>query len=203
VSSDEVEKIDSQFAVIGFELLGDLLWSKYSNIVIRGYVKPGGYIYGTVMQGTSSPWVLEFTTAFASGATLSTTTLPGPRDRKMSKMFFNSYPSLGLGDLLLRHQKRVQQLSQEQGPAIKVGNNLEAFAVAIDESPEYKAIDLFFIYCTQFWILIGPGARLIITGVALLLLLFGGWNVYNRIHKNSSSENSVEQQEEPWLIVDK
>ncbi|MBC6476007.1 MAG: hypothetical protein GDA48_26975 [Hormoscilla sp. GM102CHS1] len=82
-------------------------------------------------------------------------------------------------------------MSQEQDPAIKVGNNLETLAVAIDESPEYGAINLFFIYCTQFWILIGPGARLVITGVALLLLLFAGWNVYNRIQINHSSENSV------------
>jgi len=203
-SSDEVEKIDSQFAAIGFELLGDLLWSKYSKIVLRGYVKPGAYIYGAVIRITpSNRWDREFTTIFASGATLTTTTLPGIWDCKQSKFFCNSYPSLGLGDLLLRHQNRVQQLTQEQGPAIKVGNNLKALAVAIDESPEPGAIDQFFIFCTQFWLLIGPGGRLAITGVALLLLLFAGLIVYKGIQTNRSSENSVEQQEEPRLIVDK
>lgn len=196
VSSDEVEKIDSQFAAIGFELLGDLLWSKYSNSVLRGYVKPGAYIYGAVIQRTSSNrWELEFTTIFASGATLTTTTLPGIWDCKQSKFFCNSYPSLGLGDLLLSHQKRVQQLSQEQGPAIKVGNNLEALAVAIDESPEPGAIEQFLFLCRRYWILIGPGARLAIAGVALLLFLFVGRDVYKGIQINRSSEHPIEQQE--------
>ena len=147
------------------------------------------------MQGTSSQWVLEFTTIFASGATVTTTTLPGIWDCQQSKFFCNSYPLLGLRDLLLRHQNRVQQLSQEQGPAIKVGNNLEALAVAIDDSPEPGAIEQFLFLCRRHWILIGPGARLVITGVALLLLLLVGGNLYKGIQINRSSEHPIQQQE--------
>jgi hypothetical protein len=84
----------------------------FGDVVIRGYGKKGGSLYGVLMAGTAGAFVYELVTAFTDGTTL-TTSIHAGSDSPERRSFHVQVPGASVESLLKRHARGVFGLLAE------------------------------------------------------------------------------------------
>lgn len=136
VDVDEVQATHRALTDLGFTLLGDLVCEKAGDVVIRGYAQPqDGDAWAVLMVGTLGQGGFDFSSDFASGASLTTTTTPGQKDDKKRKSFKKSFaPATPIDALWRSHRERLAAMTKRFGDPVAVTADLVALAKAIDAS---------------------------------------------------------------------
>jgi len=132
--AETFDSVDAQLARLGFQPLGDLVCSRFQDVLIRGYARESGDTWAAMLNG-----VLETTFDFVTqweGAGL-TTTLKGhgPGDDPRTGQYYSRQGRLGfgrLGDLHAKHEQRKATLSKKLGTPLPAVPSLVALAEAVD-----------------------------------------------------------------------
>jgi predicted DNA-binding WGR domain protein len=135
LEDDLIEGADRQLRKLGFEIVGDLVCSRFPEVIVRGYARPGGDVWGAYLAGILES-SFEFVTLFERNAGLTTTFKPGPPDEPSKGLYRSRHPKLDfrmLKQLHDQHEKRKSTLARKLGPAVAAPADLEAFARAVDE----------------------------------------------------------------------
>jgi len=126
-----VDETDQAMQRIGFVVLGDLICTPLSDVVIRGYAQPEGDTYGILVLGKFGQDTFDFSTRFEE-ASLTTTKTPGMKDDKKKKAFKTSHPRASLSELYTHHLTRKAQLAPKYGEPIRARAQLRALAGRIE-----------------------------------------------------------------------
>jgi predicted DNA-binding WGR domain protein len=130
-----IEEADRQLRELGFEIVGDLVCSKFPEVIVRGYARPDGDVWGAYLCGVLES-SFEFVTMFEQNAGLTTTFKAGPADDPTKGLYRSRHVKLNfrmLKQLHEQHEKRKATLARKLGAAVTAPVDLEAFARAVDE----------------------------------------------------------------------
>jgi predicted DNA-binding WGR domain protein len=130
-----IEEADRQLRELGFEIVGDLVCSKFPEVIVRGYARPDGDVWGAYLCGILES-SFEFVTMFERSAGLTTTFKAGPPDDPKKGLYRSRHVKLNfrmLKALHAEHEKRKATLAKKLGAAVAAPVDLEAFARAVDE----------------------------------------------------------------------
>ena len=135
LEDDLIEMADRQLRQLGYEIVGDLVCSRFPEVIVRGYARPGGDVWGAYLCGILES-SFEFVTMFERDAGLTTTFKPGPPDEPKKGLYRSRHPKLNfrmLKQLHAEHEKRKTTLAKKLGAAAPTPVDLEAFARAVDQ----------------------------------------------------------------------
>jgi hypothetical protein len=135
LEDDLIESADRQLRQLGYEIVGDLVCSRFPDVIVRGYARPGGDTWGVYLAGILES-SFEFVTLFEH-AGLTTTFKAGPPDEPAKGLYRSRHPKLDfrtLKPLHAEHEKRKAKLPKKLGTPRPAPVDLEALARAIDES---------------------------------------------------------------------
>jgi hypothetical protein len=130
-----IEATDRQLHELGYEIVGDLVCSRFPDVIVRGYARPGGDIWGAYLVGVLES-SFEFVTHFEKKAGLTTTFKQGPPDDPAKGLYRSRHPMLNfrmLKRLHAEHEKRKPTLEKKLGAPVTAPVDLAAFARAVDE----------------------------------------------------------------------
>jgi predicted DNA-binding WGR domain protein len=134
LEGDLIEAADRQLHSLGYETIGDLVCSLFPEVIVRGYARPGGDIWGAYLCGILES-SFEFVTHFEH-AGLTTSFKPGPSDDAAKGLYRSRHPKLNfrmLKQLHAEHEKRKGTLGKKLGATMPTAVDLEAFARAVDQ----------------------------------------------------------------------
>jgi hypothetical protein len=134
LEDDLLEEADRQLRELGYEVVGDLVCSRFPEVIVRGYARPDGDVWGAYLCGILES-SFEFVTMFERKAGLTTTFKPGPPDEPKRGLYRSRHPKLNfrmLKQLHAEHEKRKTTLAKKLGAAVTTPVDLEAFARAVD-----------------------------------------------------------------------
>ncbi len=135
LEDDLIETSDRQLRQLGYEIVGDLVCSRFPDVIVRGYARADGDVWGAYLCGILES-SFEFVTLFERNAGLTTTFKPGPPDEPAKGLFRSRHPKLNfrmLKQLHAEHEKRKAALSKKLGATKPAPADLVAFARAVDE----------------------------------------------------------------------
>lgn len=128
-----VDGADRQLEALGYVLLGDLVCSRFEDVLVRGY--ECGDTWGLLMCGVLQS-SFDFVTRFKDGSVLTTTMTDGAsKDEPRKGIHRSRFPKLGLdeiGKLHEKHEKRKEALEKKCGGRVRTESTLAALAQAID-----------------------------------------------------------------------
>jgi hypothetical protein len=134
LDENTVVETDRQLKKLGYQVLGDLVCSRFPEVLVRGYARAGGDTWGALICG-----MLESTFDFVSelgDAGLTTTLNAGfEHDEPRKRIYRSRHPELNfflLADLHARHDKRKATLAKKLGAPRPTEPTLRALAEAID-----------------------------------------------------------------------
>ena len=131
-----IEASDRQLRELGYEVVGDLVCSRFPDVIVRGYARPGGDTWRAYLAGFLES-AFEFVTLFEKNAGLTTTCKSGPPDDPAKGLYRSRHPKLNfrlLKKLHAGHEKRKPALAKKLGSALSAPVDLTAFARAVDEA---------------------------------------------------------------------
>lgn len=106
---EEVDRIDSSFAQLGFEPFGDLLSTAASGSVMRVYACAQQDGWGVAYAAPNQLFIREFFSQTRDGQRLTTTSLPFSEEKPGKKLFKQVLPQAGLAELLQAHRGRLRE----------------------------------------------------------------------------------------------
>ncbi len=131
---ERVDAIDAQLAPLGFRPVGDLVCTRFPDVLGRGYARASGDTWGGLFFGlieTSFDFVTEWEAAFL----MTTVNGRGEGDDAKKGVYVSRLPKLGfdrLVDLLEKHETRKAALCAKLGTPRATQPDLRAFAAAVD-----------------------------------------------------------------------
>jgi len=121
-ASDTGQRVDLQQAVgivdqamvrQGMTSMGDMVCEAFGDIVIRGYAREAGDVYGLTYAGTTGQFIYEFNTRFTDGSAL-TTSIHHGQNRKELKFHHAQFPNAPVEELLAHHLAAVDKRTTEK-----------------------------------------------------------------------------------------
>jgi hypothetical protein len=128
-----IESIDVVMHAMGFDLLGDMLCERLSDVVMHGYACVDSQTFALLMIGTSGQYGLDFYTRFDDNSSQTTTSIPGMDDLADTGIFRPSYPNTDYQTLYTMHLQHVEQKTIQGAQPQAITPTLEALAACIDE----------------------------------------------------------------------
>ena len=128
-----IESIDVVMHAMGFDLLGDMLCERISDVVMRGYACTDSETFALLMIGTSGQSGLDFYTRFDDNSSQTTTSVPGMDDLADAGIFRTSYPDADYQTLYTMHLQHIEQKIMQGAQPQAITPSLEALAACIDE----------------------------------------------------------------------
>ena len=126
----------SDITSLGFRPVGDLMCSAFAHVLVRGYAHPEAGTYALLLAGMKEGMLhvigMDFYSAFADGASLTTSTTLGVRSLPAKGIHRHGYQWNGVYDLYDRHRKHLYELGAEHGDVKPVGLSLAALAESLD-----------------------------------------------------------------------
>jgi hypothetical protein len=126
----EVSDHDEQMMELGFVHIGDLVCSKFSDVVLRGYVHASEPAYGVMLRNTFGSGGSDIYTVLGDGWSLTTSTLHQSADLTRKKLV-QVVDDLPAGWEL--HRKTLKELAPKYGKPAQIERTLAGFAGALDE----------------------------------------------------------------------
>jgi predicted DNA-binding WGR domain protein len=130
-----IEESDRQLRELGYRVVGDLVCSRFPDVIVRGYAREGGDTWGAYLAGVLES-SFEFVTQFEKDAGLTTTFKAGPPDEPAKGLYRSRHPKLNfrmLKRLHEQHESRKKALGGKLGAPLPTPVDLVAFAQAVDE----------------------------------------------------------------------
>ncbi|MCZ6876452.1 MAG: hypothetical protein O7G88_23490 [bacterium] len=128
-----IESIDVVMHAMGFDLLGDMLCERSSDIVMRGYACVDSQTFAVLMVGTSGQHGLDFYTRFDDDSSQTTSSLPGLDDIAEVGIFRTSYPHTDYQTLYTMHLQLIEQRTTQGAQVQAITPTLGGLATDIDE----------------------------------------------------------------------
>lgn len=126
----------SDLSSLGFFLVGDMICSAFSAILIRSYLNLTGDIYAHVMcamrEGKLQIAGFELTSDFSDEASLTTTTTVIRNDLSAKGIYRRTHQWKGVYDLHDKHRMGLFELRGKHGDPRRVDNGLRKLAESID-----------------------------------------------------------------------
>lgn len=97
----------------GMMPLGDMACETLGDLVIRGYAREVGDVYGLTYAGTKGQFHYEFNTRFTDGSAL-TTSIHHGENRKALKLHHAQFPNASVEELLAHHLAAVDKRTTEK-----------------------------------------------------------------------------------------
>jgi len=108
-----VARVDEAMTSQGMTSLGDMVCEAFGEVVIRGYAREAGDVYGLTYAGTLGQFVYEFNTHFTDGSAL-TTSIHRGENRKELKFHHAQFPNASVEELLEHHLAAVDKRTTEK-----------------------------------------------------------------------------------------
>lgn len=133
---DELESIravDVALQSLGFQLLGKLSYSHFSDLETYAYALPDGSICASVNKSRGSLAGIDLVTSFLDDTFLTTTTVPLQiGDYPNQKLFRRSHPNINVTELCDRHIKYTIEFEDRCGAVQLLFSDLRSIAVMVD-----------------------------------------------------------------------
>jgi hypothetical protein len=129
-----LDSVDGQLAALGYEPVGDLVCSKFPDVLGRGYARPSGDTWGALFFGLIQT-SFDFVTSWEAAMLTTTLNERGTPDDPKRGLYFSRHAKIGfarLEQLLEKHARRKEELSKKLGAPVPVAPGLRRFAEAID-----------------------------------------------------------------------
>lgn len=130
--SRAVTLVDQAMTRKGMVSLGDMVCEAFGEVVIRGYAREAGDVYGLTYAGTLGQFVYEFNTRFSDGSTI-TTSIHHGENRKDLKFHHAQFPNAPVEELLDHHLASVDKRTTEKVKPVPHPMALETLAERIDD----------------------------------------------------------------------
>ncbi|MGH7729693.1 MAG: hypothetical protein ACRENJ_00400, partial [Candidatus Eiseniibacteriota bacterium] len=116
----------------GMASLGDMVCEAFGDVVIRGYAREAGDVYGLTYAGTMGQFIYEFNTQFSDGSSL-TTSIHHGQNRKELKFHHAQFPNASVEELLDHHLAAVDKRTTEKVKPVPHPMALATLAERIDD----------------------------------------------------------------------
>lgn len=128
-----IESVDVVMHAMGFDLLGDLICERISDVVMRGYACVDSHTFALLMIGTSGQSGLDFYTRFDDNSSQTTTSIAGMDDLADAGIFRTSHLNTDYQTLYTMHLQHIEQKTMQGAQPQAITPSLEALAACIDE----------------------------------------------------------------------
>jgi hypothetical protein len=105
---EAVARVDGAMVSEGLESMGDMVCEAFGDIVLRGYGRAAGDLYGLAYAGTMGQFLYEFNTRFSDGSSI-TTSIHHGQNRKEIKSRHAQFPNASVEELLAHHVAAVEK----------------------------------------------------------------------------------------------
>jgi predicted DNA-binding WGR domain protein len=132
--TDFVDRCDRQMKELGLEPLGDVVCSRFPDVLVRGYARAGGDAWAAFLAGVLQSSFDFFTHWPTAGYTTTMNDSPS-RDDPKKGVYISHHPKLNfflLKELSAKHEKRKKTLAKKLGTPLATEPTLRAFAEALD-----------------------------------------------------------------------
>lgn len=150
-----LDKLAAELEPLGFERMGSLTTTRFAGIIVHAYRHLIQPINAVILQ-TDSLTVMDLYSAFADGASLTTSTMPGTGDVPSAKIFRNSYPmQTSASELLSYHRQRFMQLNSDHQGQKPASATLKQLAYSIEDYCQRQPSGFLSVsktYLRQLWI---------------------------------------------------
>ncbi len=127
-----VTLVDEAMVGKGMVSLGDMVCEAFGEVVIRGYAREAGDVYGLTYAGTMGQFIYEFNTQFTDGSAITTSIHQG-QNRKELKFHHAQFPNAPVEELLDHHLAAVDKRTTGTVKPMPHPMALEALAERIDD----------------------------------------------------------------------
>jgi hypothetical protein len=108
-----VTLVDEAMTRRGMVPLGDMVCEAFGDIVIRGYARVEGDVFGLTYAGTLGQFIYEFNTRFTDGSSI-TTSIHHGQARKELRFRHAQFPNASVEELLDHHLASVEKQTTER-----------------------------------------------------------------------------------------
>ncbi len=130
--AEKVAPIVDQLVALGFRPLGDVHCDRIETMVLRAFAGADGLSFAYLAADLLGHVALDLIAAFDDGATLTTSTAGGLKDRKRAKVFAQSFPDRSPAALDAHHRARLAALAADGRRPLPIDPTLEGFCRAFD-----------------------------------------------------------------------
>lgn len=133
LEAEVFDRCEQQLAPLGFRHVGDLVCTKFADVVVSGWARDDGDAWAVLLSGLLES-TFELVTEWEGGTWL-TTTLRSATDDPERRLYRTGCPELNLiqlAELHRRHEGRKSALIASEGPARSARPDLRALAESID-----------------------------------------------------------------------
>jgi hypothetical protein len=127
-----VRIVDQAMVSRGLTSMGDMVCEAFGDIVIRGYAREAGDVYGLAYAGTLGQFMYEFNTQFGDGSAI-TTSIHHGENRKELKLHHAQFPNASVEELFDHHLASVEKRTTDQVQPIPHPPSLATLAERIDD----------------------------------------------------------------------
>jgi hypothetical protein len=131
---ERLELVDAQLAALGFKPLGDLVCTRFPDVLGRGYARAAGDVWGGLFFGHIES-SFDFVTQWEEALLMTTINGRGEGDNAKRATYVTRLPHLGfdrLKELHAKHEERKALLTARIGKPLAAEPVLKSFAEAVD-----------------------------------------------------------------------